>query len=302
MIKFTRFLRIAAVSAAISCAFLISASAASIGVGTVNTSALRLRAAANTSSGILATASEGEGVVVLENAGNNWYKVDYKSITGYMSGEYLTIADQADVAIGYGKVNTDGASLNVRSAPSTSSARIGSLASGDVVEIIGVDHSWYKIKFSGKTGYVSSDYLVTVKDAPSSRGPAATTHTSSSVGSQIVSYAKQFLGAPYVWGGNGPSSFDCSGFTRYVYSHFGVTLNRTATAQLSNGTPVSKGQLQPGDLVFFRHNTSKPVSHVGIYIGGGQFIHASTNGHQVRIDSLNSGHYSRVYVYGRHIL
>ena len=122
------------------------------------------------------------------------------------------------------------------------------------------------------------------------------------MGSQIVAYAKQFLGTPYVYGANGPNSFDCSGFTKYVYSHFGYTLNRTATDQLSNGTSVTKDQLQPGDLVFFKYNTSKPVSHVGIYIGSGQFIHASTNSYAVQIDDLTTGHYNRVYVYGRHVI
>ena len=105
----------------------------------------------------------------------------------------------------------------------------------------------------------------------------------------------------YVYGGNGPNSFDCSGYTSYVYRHFGYTLNRTASGQLSNGTSVSKSELQPGDLVFFRYNTSKAASHVGIYIGGGQFIHASTNTYTVKIDNLTSGHYANVYVGARRI-
>ena len=144
--------------------------------------------------------------------------------------------------------------------------------------------------------------MITVKDSAGSRGDGTVAAADTSMGQQIVDYAKQFLGTPYSWGGNGPNSFDCSGFTKYVYAHFGYTLNRTATDQLSNGTSVSKGELQVGDLVFFKANTSKPVSHVGIYIGGGQFIHASTNTYTVKIDNLDSGYYSRVYVYGRHIL
>lgn len=301
MIQPVKLLRIMAVTAVVSCACLVSAAAASISVGTVNADALRLRSAASTESTIPATAAKGDAVVVLEDAGSNWYKVDYKSVQGYMSGDYLTISDKADAAIGYGKVNTDGATLNVRSAPSTDASKVTALPSGTVVKIIGVDSNWYKISYNDQTGYVSSDYLITTKDTVSSRGDD-TVAASSSVGQQIVAYAKKFLGVPYSWGGNGPNAFDCSGFTKYVYAHFGVTLNRTATAQLSNGSAVSKSQLQPGDLVFFRANTSKPVSHVGIYIGGGQFIHASTNTYSVKIDNLNSGYYSGVYVYGRHIL
>ena len=117
-----------------------------------------------------------------------------------------------------------------------------------------------------------------------------------------MALAKQYLGTPYVLGGNGPSSFDCSGFTKYIYAQFGYTLNRTATDQLQNGVSVSRSELQPGDLVFFKYNTSKPVSHVGIYIGGGEFIHASTNRYMVQIDQMNSGHYANVFVYARRIL
>lgn len=99
-----------------------------------------------------------------------------------------------------------------------------------------------------------------------------------------------------------PNSFDCSGFTSYVYRHFGYTCNRTASTQLSNGVSVSKSELQPGDLVFFKYNTSKAASHVGIYIGSGEFIHASTNTYTVKIDNLTYGHYNNVYVGARRIL
>ncbi|HIY20824.1 MAG TPA: SH3 domain-containing protein [Candidatus Flavonifractor merdigallinarum] len=297
----SKTLRMLFATAAVSGLCMVSAAATSMGVGTVNTDALRLRQSASTDSTILATVSEGEKVIVLEDAGNNWYKVDYKSVEGYMSGEYLTVAAKGDAAIGYGQVSTDGATLNVRSGPATTYSKVTTLPAGTIFQIVGVDGSWYKISYNGQTGYVSSEYVETVKET-TSRGNETTATSSSSMGEQVVAYAKQFLGTPYVYGGNGPNSFDCSGFTKYVYAHFGVTLNRTATDQLANGTSVSKSQLQPGDLVFFRANTTKPVSHVGIYIGGGQFIHASTNTYSVQIDNLDSGYYSRVYVYGRHIM
>ena len=301
MIQPVKVLRTVFLTAVVSAACIVSAAAASVGVGTVTADALRLRENASTESTILATAAKGDSVIILADAGNNWYKVDYRSVQGYMSGEYLTVATTADAAIGYGKVSAGGSSLNLRSGAGTSYSIISSLPDGTIVEIVGIDNGWYKVQYSGKTGYVSSDYMVTVKDSVGSRSTAEAA-ASSAIGDQIVAYAKQFLGTPYVYGGNGPNSFDCSGFTKYVYSHFGVTLNRTATDQLANGTAVSKSELQPGDLVFFRANTTKPVSHVGIYIGNGQFIHASTNTYSVQIDTLSSGYYSRVYVYGRHIL
>ena len=305
MITPAKLLRTTLLTVAVSAVCMIGASAAS-GVGTVNTDALRLRNEANTTSTILATASEGDTVVILEDAGNGWYKVDYNTVEGYMSGEYLTVSAQADVTIGYGLVQTGGSTLNVRSGPGTTYSKVTTLSDGAVVSIMGIDNGWYKIKTSsGATGYVSSEYMVTCKDSSGSRGDGTTAvavASNSSMGQQIVDYAKQFLGVPYVYGGNGPSSFDCSGFTSYIYRHFGYTLNRTASTQLSNGVAVSKSELQPGDLVFFRYNTSYPASHVGIYIGNGQFIHASTNKYQVQIDQLLTGHYANVYIAGRRIL
>ena len=172
-----------------------------------------------------------------------------------------------------------------------------------MVTIVGIDSGWYKINTSGGlSGYVSSDYMVTCKDSAGSRGDDTVAAAATSLGQQVADYAKQYLGVPYVYGGNGPNSFDCSGFTSYVYRHFGYTINRTASTQLSNGVSVSKSELQPGDLVFFKYNTYKAASHVGIYIGSGEFIHASTNTYTVKIDNLTYGHYNNVYVGARRIL
>ncbi|OUO44525.1 SH3 domain-containing C40 family peptidase [Flavonifractor sp. An306] len=303
MILPAKFVRTALLTVAVSAVCVVGASAASVGAGTVNTDALRLREEANSSSTILATASKGDVVVILEEESNGWYKVDYKSVEGYMSADYLDVSTKADVTIGYGLVETDGSPLNVRSGPGTDYSKVTSLNDGAVVTIVGIDNGWYKIKTSGgSVGYVSSEYMVTCKDSAGSRGDGTVVAASSSLGQQIVDYAAQFLGTPYVYGGNGPNSFDCSGFTSYVYRHFGYTLNRTATGQLSNGVSVSKSELQPGDLVFFKSGGSKPVSHVGIYVGGGQFIHASTNTYEVRYDNLTSGYYNNVYVYARRVL
>lgn len=112
-----------------------------------------------------------------------------------------------------------------------------------------------------------------------SRGSSGSAPMSSN---SIVAYASNFLGTPYQWGGNGPSSFDCSGFVCYVYSHFGVSLPRVASDQQGAGTSVSRDQLQPGDLVFF----GSPAHHVGIYVGDGCYIHAPKTGDVVKISSL----------------
>ena len=302
MITPAKLLRTALLTVAVSAVCVVTASAASVGVGTVNTDALRLREEATTDATILATAAKGDTVVVLEDTGSGWYKVDYQSVEGYMSGEYLDVAAKADVTIGYGLVQSDGSTLNVRSGPATTYDKVASLSDGAVVTIVGIDSGWYKVTTSGgTTGYVSSDYMVTCKDSAGSRGDGTAVAASSGLGQQVADYGLQFLGTPYVYGGNGPSCFDCSGFTSYVYRHFGYTLNRTASTQLSNGVSVSKSELQPGDLVFFKYNTSKAASHVGIYIGNGQFVHASTNTYTVKTDTLTSGHYANVYVGARRI-
>ena len=296
MIKPSHLLRAAVLGTVFTAMFTVGSSAATLGAGTVTADALRLRDTPAAEGEILATASGGTSVVVLEDTGNGWYKVNFNTVEGYMSSEYLTVSTTADAALGYGLVDTDGSSLNMRAAAGTSYDTVASIPGGTVLELEGVDNGWYKVTYSGKTGYVSSDYITITTE------PDATETASSDLGAQIVAYAEEYLGTPYVLGGNGPNQFDCSGFTKYVYSHFGYTLNRTATDQLQNGVSVSKDELQPGDLVFFKYRTSKPVSHVGIYIGNGDFIHASTNRYVVQIDQMESGHYANVYVYARRII
>ena len=296
MIKPSHLLRAAVLGTVFTAMFTVGSSAATLGAGTVTADALRLRDTPAAEGEILATASGGTSVVVLEDTGNGWYKVNFNTVEGYMSSEYLTVSTTADAALGYGLVDTDGSSLNMRAAAGTSYDTVASIPGGTVLELEGVDNGWYKVTYSGKTGYVSSDYITITTE------PDATETASSDLGAQIVAYAEEYLGTPYVLGGNGPNQFDCSGFTKYVYSHFGYTLNRTATDQLQNGVSVSKDELQPGDFVFFKYRSSKPVSHVGFYIGNGEFIHASTNRYVVQIDQMESGHYANVYVYARRII
>jgi cell wall-associated NlpC family hydrolase len=115
--------------------------------------------------------------------------------------------------------------------------------------------------------------------------------------SGVVGIAMQYLGVPYVWGGASPSGFDCSGLVMYVYAQMGVSLPHYTGAQWQMGVPVASGDLQPGDLVFF-----DGLGHVGIYIGGGEFIHAPHTGDVVRIDSLSEGWYASTYDGARRIV
>lgn len=291
------------------------ASALDLGIGTVTGDGLRLRSEPSTDAAILATAAAGDHAVVLSDMGNGWYQVDYGCVEGYMSAEYISLSTQADIPIGYGLVQAEGGTLNLRSGPGTGYARTGSLNDGSVVTLLGMDSGWFKVDSNGLIGYASSDYLVTCKDSTGSRGdavhtllpvPVSTAEPDavpvSPLGWQIPIVAEWFLGIPYVWGGTSPEGFDCSGFTYYVFSLFDRELNRTATGQLENGVPISRSELLPGDLIFFYNGqVSTPVSHVGIYVGEGRFIHASTNSYQVQYDSLESNYYSNAYVYARRI-
>src|SRR5439155_21573799 len=114
----------------------------------------------------------------------------------------------------------------------------------------------------------------------------------------VVDVAMRYLGVPYQWGGASPTTgFDCSGFVMYAYSQVGVSLPHYAAGQYGYGVPISKDELQPGDLVFF-----DGLTHVGIYIGGGQFVHSPHTGDVVKISSLSEGWYAQTYVGARRIL
>ncbi|WP_315116786.1 NlpC/P60 family protein [uncultured Clostridium sp.] len=115
-----------------------------------------------------------------------------------------------------------------------------------------------------------------------SRGPSEISSNT------IVAYASNFLGTPYQWGGNGPSNFDCSGFTRYVYAHFGINIPRVSEDQQNFGASVSRDNLEPGDLVFF----GSPAHHVGIYVGNNAYIHAPRTGDVIKISPLTRSDYS----------
>lgn len=132
---------------------------------------------------------------------------------------------------------------------------------------------------------------------------AASRGASESTAQKIIDYAKRYLGVKYAWGGTTPKGFDCSGFVKYVYAQFGVTLNRVAADQAKQGTAVKKANLQPGDLVFFDTNGGRNrINHVGLYIGGGKFIQASSGASDVVISSITEGFYSKTFMTARRIL
>lgn len=264
-------------------------------VGCTNGSSLRMRAEASTSAEIVTTLDKGVAVAVLTDEADGWYRVSYAGKTGFISSDYLTI-DQDNLFTTYGRVNSDG--VNVRDSASTDGAILAALDTDAVVTVNGLSDGWYSVTCQyGTTGYIRSDFL----DLTSS-------NAASSSGSSIVESAKQHLGTRYVYGGASPSGFDCSGFTMYIYGQLGYSLPHTATGQWKSGVGTqvwSTSALQTGDLVFFcdpSRSNGKACSHAGIYIGGGQFIHASSSrSNGVIISDLTSGYYNTYFVGGIHV-
>ncbi|MBE6994704.1 MAG: hypothetical protein E7423_08710 [Ruminococcaceae bacterium] len=260
-------------------------------------SAVNLRAEATTDSTVLDRLYNGERVAVIGEE-EDWYQVVYNGQTGYVSAGYVELSDIMNVEPGAAQVTTD--VLNVRSIPSTNGDVVTRLYSGANVKIIGINNGWFKVEGSDFTGYISAEFAEIVKNTISSTAASSGVYVgqtaSSSTRQQIVDYAASFLGCPYVYGGTSPKGFDCSGFTRYVYAHFNISLPHSSASQYkSSVTKIKRSELKLGDLVFFSSGGSG-VGHVGIYVGGGNFIHAPRPGKSVTYDSLDSNYYSSHYI------
>ena len=258
---------------------LITPASALAGTVKTDNSQLKMRDEASLEGKVVKRLNNGARVEVLEML-DGWYQVSFEDLTGYVSSEFIQLGEEepeepAPIALAAAPaepvyVRVVSGPLNVRSGPSTDSDKVDKLYTGKVVETQGFQDGWYKIE----SGYISAEYVVQAD-------PAQAT-----LGQEIADYALQFLGCRYVYGGS-PKGFDCSGFTSYVYRQFGYSLNRTASSQLDNGTPVAKEELQPGDLVMFKESGSgsKRASHVALYIGNGQIVHASTERTGIKITS-----------------
>lgn len=297
---------------------------------------LRLRNDFHTAADVITSLPIGAVVDVTAVTEDGWYKIAYENHIGYVSGEYLTVEEEDEAKLPviaarvYGHVVAG--PLNVREGAGTDFSPVNILNIDSVVEIIGYEDGWYETE----EGFLSDEYVEIVdkeeavdlmienqkaKEAAEAAAAAAaatptstsvsssssstssyTPDTNSSLASQVVAYAKSFQGSPYVYGGTTPSGFDCSGFTSYVLRNFGISVNRTSSAQYSNGVAVSKANLQAGDLVFFTASGGSSITHVGLYIGNGQIIHASTASTGVIISDLNSSYYTKTYYGARRVL
>lgn len=285
-----------------------SATELKTGIGIVEArGGLRLREKPSTSADIITVAQKGDTVVVIRQV-DDWYLVNYNLHIGYMHGDYLTVKTRENVELGTDAV--DASLVNLRNGPSTSTTMLEQLKAGEEVEIFGFNSGWYKVRYEGQIGYIRSDLVSLLEKPVNNAGLAATSSangtssgsasTPTDLGQQIATYAQQFVGYPYVYGGSSPSGFDCSGFMQYVFSQFGYSINRTATAQLANGYYVAYEDLRPGDIIYFGYGST--ASHVGMYIGNGQFVHAENSSTGVVITDLSVSWYANRYLCAHRIV
>lgn len=253
---------------------------------------LNIRQEPNENGKLIGKLSKDAACEVLEIDDNGWAHIKSGKVDGYCSTEFLYLGDEAiargrEVASMIAVVNTQ--TLKVRGEPNTDSIVITLIPQEEELEVVEVmDNGWIKFLLDDEEAYVSGDYVdveerlekaVTLTELMYGQGV-------SDVRVDLVQYAKQFVGNPYVWGGTSlTNGTDCSGFTMSIYKKYGVSLPHHAASQAQMGTKVDFGSAQPGDLVFYAKNGS--INHVAIYIGNGQVIHASSPKTGIKISTWN---------------
>ena len=218
----------------------------------------------------------------------SWANIKYNGKVGYIHKDYISSSSGiSDNNVKSTKIVT-ASSLNFRRGASTSASKIGSLPKGTEVGFISESNGWSKISYKGKVGYVSSSYLA---DKSSSNV------SSYNKADKVIEFAKTLLGKPYVWGAEGPSSFDCSGYTQYVFKKsVGISLPRVSREQARFGKSVSRNNLQKGDLIALDMEGANngQVNHIGIYMGDGKIIHASATKKKVLISNMTDYYYKSI--------
>lgn len=253
---------------------------------------LNIREEPNESGKLIGKLSKDAACEILGIDENGWAHIKSGKVEGYCSTEFLYLGDAAvargrEVASMIAIVNTQ--TLKVRGEPNTDSIVITLIPQEEELEVVEVmENGWIKFLLDDEEAYVSGDYVdveerlekaVTLTELKYGQGV-------SDVRVDLVQYAKQFVGNPYVWGGTSlTNGADCSGFTLSIYKKYGVSLPHHAASQAQMGTKIDYGSAQPGDLVFYAKNGS--INHVAIYIGNGQVIHASSPKTGIKISSWN---------------
>lgn len=242
---------------------------------------IHVRKSPTTESDVVTNVYNNENYVIKKFSKNgDWVKIKIgPGVSGWVSSEFVKVSVDMDTAI---TIQEEKAQIQ-REKEEAERARQAELAAQQEADISDDSSS------SQQNSNYSNTSNNTSNNSSSSQNTQPTYGEASGGGaSAVVAYAKQFLGNPYVWGGSSlTNGTDCSGFTMSVYAHFGYSLNRSSYTQVYNGREVSLSALQPGDLLFYKYGGST-ISHVAIYIGGGQIIHASTESTGIIISGMGS--------------
>lgn len=218
------------------------------------------------------------GCEILETEGD-WTKIKSGEVTGYVKSEYLISGREAkeyakEVSSMIATCTTT--TLRVREEPNTECEILALMPEGEEVEVIEDLGDWLKVSVDSEEGYVSADYVSVAEQLKKAMTMTEVKYGQgvSNVRVDLVSYACQFVGNPYVWGGTSLThGADCSGFTMSIFAKYGIYLPHSSAAQANCGRRISASEAQPGDLFFYGGGR---ISHVAIYIGNGQIVHAST--------------------------
>lgn len=275
------------VSSGSSAATAVSASAETVAgqIGVITGNIVNFRAEPSMDGAILTTLTDGTQITIDGIVDDGWCQAQWDGQAGYVKADYVSV-NGIPLVDPRGLITGD--CVNVRSTPSTDSSIITKVYSGNLVDLVALEGDWYTVLVDGQTGYIRSDFL-----------KVYTGVAGSGLGADISATAQQYIGTRYAYGGASSSGFDCSGFTMYIFGLYGYSLPHSATSQWnSSGSYVARADLQPGDLVLFcdpSRSNGKACSHVGIYIGNGDFVHASSSS-GVRINSLSEDYYNGYYV------
>jgi uncharacterized protein YgiM (DUF1202 family) len=253
---------------------------------------VNLRQAPKSNAKVLAKLPKGARFVRLGESGK-YYRIisPTKGYEGWVSKDLCQLS-QAELP----RYKVAASQVNFRLTPNVDADIIAQLGQGAEVKSLGRDEKWSLVVHEGKQGWIYSEYLIPSREYGDAPAP-------SGIGEKLVSRGLDLRGVRYSWGGASPSGFDCSGFVYYLlHDQFGMrNLPRRASEQYYQmGSQVDKEDLAPGDLVFFTTYKVGP-SHVGVYIGDGNFVHASSAGGKVQINSLSEGYYKRRLIGARRI-
>ena len=259
-----------------------------LGMSVISSGNLNIRQEASTDSEVVGILTNHNACELLEDAGD-WYKVTSGKVTGYVSKQYLVIGDEAEAIAEQeiktvATVNTE--TLNVRAEKSTEAEVLSQVGNSEAFTVNSVADGWVEISVDDSVGYISQDYVTLAQALPTAKTIEQVKYGDgvSDVRASVVSYALQFVGNRYVWGGTSlENGIDCSGFTMRILGKYGVSLPHSSKAQPSYGTKISASEAKPGDLFFY--GSGRSISHVAIYIGNGQIVHASNKRDGIKVSN-----------------